>query len=514
MKIKVLIGVLIVIFSIISGIIIFKVSNDISNVKTDVNIDSDGDGLTDHLESKIGTNPMKLDTDNDGINDKDEYDYWTDRYNITNNEKYLPTGDIDNDSKINILDKDSDNDGVSDGYELEIGTDPANPDTDDDKLSDGYEINIDTNPLNKDTDNDGVFDGSDINPLVDLSFTIKIDKFKVTKRVDILGWAQVYFEIKINGEKFKIIDNNGKFWWVLLNKEKEISHDLISYNIPDNTKELSTEIEIIMFDKDFIGNDDIIDISDLSGLDTLILQYDHKTNTISNNNITEGSKGVLWYEIELPKENIPNIDYYNRTYKWNFKSRPWELSLKIPVDTYLNYLNSNVSRVPQNQSQSNKKMGAFVTSNEKVIIDLKNKLESLTDSKNYDRVTTANFILKFVQFNVEYSLDNVSKGHLEYWRFPVETLIEKEGDCEDTSVLYASILKAFDYDLVLLFYTWDEGNERIGHLSVGVHLDGDFGEYIEYKGEKYFYCETTNFSYSIGQIPPEINGKPIKIINI
>ncbi len=39
-------------------------------------------------------------------------------------------------------------------------------------------------------------------------------------------------------------------------------------------------------------------------------------------------------------------------------------------------------------------MGAFVTSNEKVIIDLKNKLKSIIDGKNYDRVTTANFISK------------------------------------------------------------------------------------------------------------------------
>ena len=159
-------------------------------------------------------------------------------------------------------------------------------------------------------------------------------------------------------------------------------------------------------------------------------------------------------------------------------------------------------------------MGAFVTSNEKVIINLKNKLKSLADNNNYDKITIANFILKFVQNNVEYSLDNVSKGCLEYWRFPVETLVEKQGDCEDSSVLYASLLDAFDYDVVLLFYTIDEGNEKIGHLSVGVKLDGDFGGYIEYNNEKYFYCETTNISYSIGQIPIEIKGKPIKIINI
>ena len=57
-----------------------------------------------------------------------------------------------------------------------------------------------------------------------------------------------------------------------------------------------------MIDKDFFGKDDIVDISNIDGQVTLILSYDHKTNNISSSvNVIEGSKGVLWYEINLPK---------------------------------------------------------------------------------------------------------------------------------------------------------------------------------------------------------------------
>jgi predicted transglutaminase-like cysteine proteinase len=513
MNIKLFIGIIIVVFSLISVIVIVKVENDMGRFD-DENMDTDGDGLTDNYESEIGTDPLELDTDNDGIYDKDEYDYWTDRHKKTNDEKYLPISDMDSDGKINILDKDSDNDELSDGYELENDIDPADSDSDDDKLLDGREILIGTDPSNNDSDFDNVIDGYDNNPLVDLSFTIKIKKFKVIKRVDLLGWAQIYFEIKINGEKHKTIDDNGRPWWVLIDKEKGVTHDLIYYDVPDDADEEITEIEIAMIDKDLFGMDDIVDISNLDGRDTLVLILDHETNTISGKNVTEGNKGVIWYEITLPSENIPHIDSYNISYSWNFGGRLWETSLEIPVDTYMRYLNYNVSRTPQNQSQSNKKMAAFVTSNENVLMDLKNKLKSLADSKNYDQLMTANFVLKFVQYNVEYVLDNVSKGCLEYWRFPVETLVEKKGDCEDASVLYATILDAFGYDAVLLFYTWDTGSERIGHLSVGVQLDGDYGEYVEYNGEKYFYCETTNVRYSIGKIPSEVEGKPIRIVKI
>lgn len=65
---------------------------------------------------------------------------------------------------------DSDKDGLSDAREIQIGTDPHNPDTDGDGLSDGDEVLIwHTDPLNPDTDGDGYPDGQEVkngyNPL-------------------------------------------------------------------------------------------------------------------------------------------------------------------------------------------------------------------------------------------------------------------------------------------------------------------------------------------------------------
>jgi hypothetical protein len=65
---------------------------------------------------------------------------------------------------------DSDGDGLSDQRELQLGTDPHNPDTDGDGLSDGDEVlKYHTNPLLKDTDGDGYPDGEEVkngyNPL-------------------------------------------------------------------------------------------------------------------------------------------------------------------------------------------------------------------------------------------------------------------------------------------------------------------------------------------------------------
>jgi hypothetical protein len=84
--------------------------------------DSDGDGLTDVREDELGTDPLKPDTDGDGLDDGTE---------------------------VNVT-----------------GTDPLNPDTDGDGLTDGAEVAMGTNPRSADTDGDGVGDAIDPLPLV------------------------------------------------------------------------------------------------------------------------------------------------------------------------------------------------------------------------------------------------------------------------------------------------------------------------------------------------------------
>jgi len=202
----------------------------------------------------------------------------------------------------------------------------------------------------------------------------------------------------------------------------------------------------------------------------------------------------------------------NRIYKWSFNNLQWKIELSIPVETYERYVYANIDRSPQNQPFPEEAMAAFVTSNEKEIIDLADELKKLADSRRFNTYNTANFILRFVQINVEYTLDNESQGCIEYWKFPVETLVDKNGDCEDSAILYASIMDALGYDVVLLFYKLEDKNS--GHLAVGIHLEGEHGVYVEDDGIKYFYCETTTSQFNIGQLPPEIKGKPKRIIHI
>ncbi len=93
-----------------------------------VEIDSDGDGLTDYEEIHIyGTDPNNPDTDGDGLTDYEEVRIY----------------------KTDPLNPDTDGDLLSDGAEVLIyGTDPLNPDTDGGGVRDGHEVLFDkTDPL-------------------------------------------------------------------------------------------------------------------------------------------------------------------------------------------------------------------------------------------------------------------------------------------------------------------------------------------------------------------------------
>lgn len=113
------------------------------------NKDTDSDGLPDGYEVlTLGTDPLKADTDGNGVKDSDED---ADGDKLTNLEEYkLDTSPIN---------PDTDGDGLNDYEEVyTYHTDPLNADTDGDGLSDGDDVALGFSPLLKDTDSNGILD--------------------------------------------------------------------------------------------------------------------------------------------------------------------------------------------------------------------------------------------------------------------------------------------------------------------------------------------------------------------
>jgi len=463
------------------------ISDDNNSNDSTVFIDSDNDGIHDGEDAFPDDPAASVDSDGDGY--PDEWNPGKNQDDSTSSPP-LELDDLDHDPDEW---KDSDGDGVGDNTDV---------------------FPNDSNEWS-DLDNDGIGDNSDKNPSVNLSISVSIEKFEVTKNFDFFRRAQVYFDIIID-EVTNRYDNNGRYWRVWVDEEQSVSKVSFDYDIPDDTNDDYTDISIIMYDYNFLRNDRIIDINLDSQNEILQLKYDNVANRITYDGTIYGSEATVWFEISSAESNVPDTRTIDKTYNWKYDNKDWEISISIPTKTYENYLALLEDRTPLTADAR----ARFVTSEEKVIKDLAAELKSLANNQNYNSKETVNFILSFVQDqgNIKYLEDNETKGCNEYWRYPVETLVDQTGDCEDTTVLFASIIDELEYDVVLLLYIWDQDGEDLGHLAGGVHLSGSNGHYVkDSNGKKYYYCETTASDFKIGELPKnplELAEDPHQVIHV
>ena len=118
---------------------------------------------------------------------------------------------------------------------------------------------------------------------------------------------------------------------------------------------------------------------------------------------------------------------------------------------------------------------------------------------------TVHFIATFVQ-QLDFSLDIDTTGFDDYGRYPVETLVEGGGDCEDTAILLGKLLETLGYDVVLV--------RLPDHMAIGIREDeGYVGTYYTHNDIKYFYLETTGLGGRIGLVPEEYAGLPAYIFD-
>ncbi len=125
--------------------------------------DSDGDGLSNSEERRIGTDPYNPDTDGDGLTDYQEVrEYATDPLKAdTDGDNLTDYAEIMQ-HKTSPVKADTDSDGLMDGEELARNTNPNQADTDNDELLDGDEVKVyKTDPTKRDTDEDGLTDGEE-----------------------------------------------------------------------------------------------------------------------------------------------------------------------------------------------------------------------------------------------------------------------------------------------------------------------------------------------------------------
>lgn len=122
-------------------------------------------------------------------------------------------------------------------------------------------------------------------------------------------------------------------------------------------------------------------------------------------------------------------------------------------------------------------------------------------ASNQEKIQSA---LTFVQA-IPYAYDGNSLGQDEYVRYPIETLVDREGDCEDKVSLLGAMLNEMEVDFVLLVMP--------EHLALGVRCDSVRGrQALMVDGEPYYYVETTTEHWEIGMIPEDFANTKIQVV--
>jgi predicted transglutaminase-like cysteine proteinase len=263
-------------------------------------------------------------------------------------------------------------------------------------------------------------------------------------------------------------------------------------NLSSRHEAMTSELEDLREEFDYLDGDhqdlegDYSALSDaLAGLTE---EHDALTATL-NETLEEYDNLLMQYLIvtgsaPLTPQPLSN-DTIRRDFAWVYGGKTWAFSLYIPEHLYLYY--GNKTRVPTED------YSVYVTHpyDDEYLSTILEEFDGIVLEEGYDENQRVNLVVAFIQ-SLPYTTDDVSTGFDEYPRYPLETLVEGGGDCEDTSILASALLDPMGFDVVLI--------NLPGHVAVGVSVDA-FGTYWLHEGTQYFYVETTGEGWEIGEMP-------------
>lgn len=189
----------------------------------------------------------------------------------------------------------------------------------------------------------------------------------------------------------------------------------------------------------------------------------------------------------------------SRTYRWESLGRSWSVSLSFSSTQY-DVFRSLPRALDFHQ------YGSYVADPraDEEMERVSHALGDLAASASLNVWERLNLVVSFIQ-SLQYT-----KEQGEYPKYPVETLVEGAGDCEDFAILTADLLQRFGFGVILLAYTVE------GHMAVGLRvlpLDTKDCQAYAWNGDIYYYLETTTPGWEIGH-KPEIYASEPEIIEI
>jgi hypothetical protein len=201
-------------------------------------------------------------------------------------------------------------------------------------------------------------------------------------------------------------------------------------------------------------------------------------------------------------------------YFTNFGRDEQIVTLSVPCEKYDFYHKRPHPRcVSETNRIDDRAIAEYITSEDPIIANI----TIIVESKVQSREELANALLDLVQDKRHgLSLRCYPSTCTEY-KYPIETLVEMGGDCDAHAFLFASLMKAAGFKVILLYF--DEISEYQHHVAIAVQLeepptnslDGIKDFCLTYEDEEYYFAETTCSNWRIGDLPPILNGVSYQI---
>ncbi|MBS3815711.1 MAG: hypothetical protein KGY45_04025 [Hadesarchaea archaeon] len=203
-----------------------------------------------------------------------------------------------------------------------------------------------------------------------------------------------------------------------------------------------------------------------------------------------------------------NGEYYVVHHEWNYDGSKWTYDTEIPKSSYEYFSNKDRTNY----------YAEYVTNpaDDEWMNRLGKQFKDIASEEGWGSFKAVSFVLAFVQ-NMPYTNDKVTTGYDEYPRYPIETIIDGGGDCEDSAILFASIIRKMNYDSALLKLEADK--HMAGGIAVSQGLISNWDQpysltYYTHQGSNYAYCETTGVGWELGEKPGEITGISAQVIDV
>lgn len=211
-------------------------------------------------------------------------------------------------------------------------------------------------------------------------------------------------------------------------------------------------------------------------------------------------------QISVRDEQLSDLQDYldsiiiTHHYTWHYQIRYWNLDLPISM---LDYIESK-------ERARATEWSSYVdvvkdTKDDSYIYQVVSRLNEIVSERNLTETETLDLVVSFV-VGLPYVVSDMTAPYDASPRYPIETLFEREGDSEDTSILVAALLYRMGFDVALIILEDD------AHMAVGVSLVGYGGSYYEYDGKRYYYLETTSLVWGVGVVPPLFAGSNAQVL--